>query len=153
MFSKDSVFRREPNDGNLRQPRTPTRVSTVVLHRPNPVAREMPSFTGFFARRGQLAEREGFASPLAFAHALYGKAVCHPTVIRSPPTVVTGLWRTNAICMRDRTSRRDTNWTLVEFMALPRGIEPCFSLERAAYRSSRPVPTSPPCTRRDRCSH
>jgi hypothetical protein len=30
----------------------PPRVSTVVLHRPNPVAREMPVFIGFFARRG-----------------------------------------------------------------------------------------------------
>jgi hypothetical protein len=36
------------------------RFSTVGLHRPNPVAREMPGFIGFFARRGQLAEREGF---------------------------------------------------------------------------------------------
>jgi hypothetical protein len=36
------------------------RVSTAGLHRPNPVAREMPGFIGFFARRGQVAEREGF---------------------------------------------------------------------------------------------
>jgi hypothetical protein len=35
------------------------RVSTAVLHRPNPVAREMPGFIGFFARRDQVAEREG----------------------------------------------------------------------------------------------
>jgi hypothetical protein len=39
------------------------RVSTAVLHRPNPVAREMPNFIGFFARRESLAEREGFGSP------------------------------------------------------------------------------------------
>jgi hypothetical protein len=51
LFSKDSGFREEPDDGNLRRPRIPTRVSTVVLHRPNPVAREMPGFIGFFARR------------------------------------------------------------------------------------------------------
>jgi hypothetical protein len=42
-------------DGNLSQPR----VSTVVLHRPNPVAREMPDFIGFFVHRVQVAEREG----------------------------------------------------------------------------------------------
>jgi hypothetical protein len=40
------------------------RVSTVVLHRPNPVAREMPGFIGFFARREGVAEREGFSTPL-----------------------------------------------------------------------------------------
>jgi hypothetical protein len=51
LFSKDSGFRRQPNDGNLRRPRIPTRVYTVVLHRPKPVAPEMPGFIGFFARR------------------------------------------------------------------------------------------------------
>jgi hypothetical protein len=30
---------------------SPPWVSTAVLHRPNPVAREMPGFIGFFARR------------------------------------------------------------------------------------------------------
>ncbi len=56
--SKDSDFRRRRNDGSLAE-RGPVRVSTVVLHRPNPVAREMPGFIGFFARRVWLAEREG----------------------------------------------------------------------------------------------
>jgi hypothetical protein len=46
-FSKDSGFRQQSNDGNLRHPR----VSTVVLHRPHPVAQEMPGLIGFFARR------------------------------------------------------------------------------------------------------
>ena len=46
-------------------PRVPTRVYTVGLHRPNPVAREMPGFIGFFARRDQVAEREGFSPLLA----------------------------------------------------------------------------------------
>jgi hypothetical protein len=44
-------FHEQPNDGNLIRRRDPARVSTVVLHRPNPVAREMPGFIGFFARR------------------------------------------------------------------------------------------------------
>jgi hypothetical protein len=52
-------FRRRRNDGNLAEPR----VSTAVLHRPNPVAMEMPGFIGVFARRGQVAEREGLAPP------------------------------------------------------------------------------------------
>jgi hypothetical protein len=60
LFSKDSDFRHRPNDGKLSQPW----VSTAVLHRPNPVARETPGFIGFFARRDQVAEREGFAPPL-----------------------------------------------------------------------------------------
>ena len=46
-FFKDWGFRQQPNDGNL----TPSRVSTAVLHRLNPVAREMPGFIGFFVRR------------------------------------------------------------------------------------------------------
>ena len=41
----------------------PIRVSTAVLHRPNPVAREIPGFIGVFARRDQVAEREGFSPP------------------------------------------------------------------------------------------
>jgi hypothetical protein len=52
---------RSRNGGNLGGPRAPIRVSTAVLHRPNPVARETPGFIGFFARRDQVAEREGLA--------------------------------------------------------------------------------------------
>jgi hypothetical protein len=56
LFLKDSGFRRWPNDGNLAGPRVPQRVSTAVLHRPNPVARETPGFIGFFARRANGGE-------------------------------------------------------------------------------------------------
>jgi hypothetical protein len=59
---KDSSFPGTPNDGNLRQILTTPRFSTAGLHRPNPVAREMPGFIGFFVRRGQVAEREGFSA-------------------------------------------------------------------------------------------
>ena len=55
--------RREPNfrasaGGPMMAIWAELRFSTAVLHRPNPVAREMPGFSGFFARRDQLAERE-----------------------------------------------------------------------------------------------
>jgi hypothetical protein len=59
--SKDSDFRRRRNDGSLAGP---VRVSTVVLHRPIPVDREMPGFVGLFVRRVDVAEREGFSVPL-----------------------------------------------------------------------------------------
>jgi hypothetical protein len=75
LFSKDSDFRRRANDGNLRRPWIPIRVSTVVLHRPNPVARETPGFIGVFARRGQVAEREGFSPPLVFDLARLPQAI------------------------------------------------------------------------------
>jgi hypothetical protein len=45
--SQGFSFRRALNDGNLGGPR----FSTAVLHRPKPVAREMPGFIGFFVRR------------------------------------------------------------------------------------------------------
>jgi hypothetical protein len=45
-FSKDSVFHRQPYNGNLKRPRP-----NWGLHRPNPVAQKMPGFIGFFPRR------------------------------------------------------------------------------------------------------
>ena len=48
---KDSSFHRCFNDGRLSLPAGSIRAYTVGLHRPNPVAREMPGFIGFFARR------------------------------------------------------------------------------------------------------
>jgi hypothetical protein len=53
----DSTFLSD--NGSLGHPRVPTRVYTVGLHRPNPVALEKPGFIGFFAPQGSLAEREG----------------------------------------------------------------------------------------------
>jgi hypothetical protein len=50
---------RHGNDGKLRRILAIRRFSTAGLHRPNPVARETPGFSGFFAPRGQVAEREG----------------------------------------------------------------------------------------------
>jgi hypothetical protein len=78
LFSKDSDFRHWANDGNLSRPR----VSTAGLHRPNPVAREMPGFIGFFARRDQVAEREGFEPPIGLHLCRISSAV-HSTTL--PP--------------------------------------------------------------------
>ena len=61
---KDSSFHRCFNDGRLSLPAGSIRAYTVGLHRPNPAAREMPGFIGFFARRKCLAEREGLAPQL-----------------------------------------------------------------------------------------
>jgi hypothetical protein len=38
---------------------------TAVLHRSQPAVRETPDFEGLFRHRKSVAEREGFASPLA----------------------------------------------------------------------------------------
>src|ERR1700682_5143636 len=64
MSFKDSILPAPDQWWQIELPRVPARVSTVGLHRPNPVAREMPGFVGFFARQGSLAEREGFSAPL-----------------------------------------------------------------------------------------
>ena len=58
------------------------RVSTAGLHRPNPADREMPGFIGFFARRDQVAEREGFEPPIGLHLCRISSAV-HSTTL--PP--------------------------------------------------------------------
>jgi len=47
----------------------------VGLHRPNPVALEMPGFISFFARPRWLAEREGFEPPIGLFWLTYAGAI------------------------------------------------------------------------------
>jgi len=106
-------FHRALNDGNVSRSRVPTRVYTVGLHRPNPVALEMPGFIGFFTRPRWLAEREGFSATLRNS--------------RVDPRGLVGVSD-----LKDRTSKRPSSVERNRPIFLPIGGD--FSVETAAKR-------------------
>jgi hypothetical protein len=70
---------------------------TAVLHRPNPVAREMPGFIGFFARRDQVAEREGLSGGFIRSPYIPRKAAIHGRLRDTSRTTFAALnpWASN----------------------------------------------------------
>jgi hypothetical protein len=95
MSFKDSILPAPHQWWQIEPPRVPTRVYTVGLHRPNPVAREMPGFIGFFARQGSLAEREG-RSPRTNSSANGPVSLLRPSAARRPVLIGVGSRRRSA---------------------------------------------------------